>query len=112
MPRLSRILMAQCLFAFAVAALLQIACDMRWIKPQVMVSPLIMASSLGQLLKQGAVTANLAATLSSALQALSLAIILGVTGGALMHRTVVCDACCSPSCPLGMQCRYSRFIRC
>lgn len=86
MPRLSRILMAQCLFAFAVVALLQIACDMRWIKPQVMVSPLIMASSLAQLLKQGTVTADLAATLSSALQALSLAIILGVTGGALMHR--------------------------
>ena len=86
MPRLSRLLMVQCLFAFAVVALLHIACELRWIKPQVMVSPLIMASTLVHLLKRGTIAADVAATLSSALQALSLAIILGMTGGTLMYR--------------------------
>ena len=86
MLRISRILMARWVLAFVAVALLHIACELRWIKPQVMVSPLIMASTLAQLLKQGTIAADVAATLSSALQALSLAIILGMTGGALMHR--------------------------
>lgn len=89
MPRIllaSRILMVRCLFAFALVMLLQIACELRWIAPQVMVSPLIMASTLWQLLTQGTIAADLSATLSSALQALLLAVVLGMTGGALMHR--------------------------
>ncbi|MFM8466146.1 MAG: ABC transporter permease [Oxalobacteraceae bacterium] len=89
MPRISlisRILMVRCLFASALVMLLQIACELRWITPQVMVSPLIMASTLWQLLTQGTITADLSATVSSALQALLLAVVLGVTGGALMHR--------------------------
>lgn len=88
MRRISRILIARLIFAAALVILLQLACELRWIKPQVMVSPLIMSATLWQLLKQGVIAADLKATLSSALQALSLAIILGMTGGALMHRHV------------------------
>lgn len=86
MRRVSRILMARFLFAVALVALLQLACEFRWIKPQVMVSPLIMVSTLWQLVRQGTVAADVSATVSSALQALSLAVVLGMTGGALMHR--------------------------
>jgi len=86
MARLSRLSMARCLFALSLILLLQLACDLRWIKPQVMVSPLIMASTLWQLLRQGTIAADLSATLFSALQALSLAVMLGMTGGALMYR--------------------------
>lgn len=78
--------MARILLAAALLILLQLACELRWIKPQVMVSPLIMASALWDLLTQGVITADLNATLCSALQALLLAVVLGITGGALMHR--------------------------
>ena len=86
MLRISRIQMMRWVFALALVALLHIACELRWIKPQVMVSPLIMGSTLWQLLQQGTMTNDLVTTLSSVLQALSLAVILGMGIGALMHR--------------------------
>lgn len=65
---------------------LQLACELRWIKPQVMVSPSTMAAVLWQLLSQGVITADLFVTLSSVLQAFLLAIMLGVAGGGLMYH--------------------------
>jgi len=86
MPRISRILVAQICVAVVGVLLLQLACELRWVKPQTLVSPLVMVCTLWGLLTQGKITADLVTTLSSAVQALSLAVVLGMIGGALMHR--------------------------
>lgn len=84
--RPGRIFVYRSLLIAALVLLLQLACELRWISPQVMVSPSVMATTLLRLLSQGVITADLMATLGSALQALALAIVLGIAGGALMHR--------------------------
>ncbi len=82
----SRLFAARIALVIALLLLLQMTCEFRWIRPQVMVSPLIMMSTLWQLLEQGTVATDLKITLSSALQALSLAVALGLATGALLHR--------------------------
>lgn len=70
----------------ALVLLLQLACELRWISPQVMVSPSAMAAKLWQLLQQGEITADLKATLYCALQALFLAVMLGIAGAGVLYR--------------------------
>ena len=88
-PRMTfpRMTLTRIALAGALLLLLQLACELRWIKPQVMVSPLTMVATLWQLLQQGAITADVRTTLSSALQALAIAIAAGLTGGVMMHRS-------------------------
>ena len=84
--RTHRIALLRMAIVIGLLLLLQLACAQRWIKPQVMVSPLTMFTALWQLLSQGVITADLFATVRSVLQALFLAVVLGLTGGAMMFR--------------------------
>ncbi len=86
MPRFPSILMMRLGLAVFLVMLLQLACELRWIQPQVMVSPLIMISTLWQLLSYGKITVDLMATGVSIVEALLLAVILGMAVGGLMHR--------------------------
>jgi len=83
---IQKTLVAQTVVALSLVMMLQAACALGWIKPQVMVSPAIMVSTLWQLLQQGSIAADLYVTLSSVLQALLLAVFVGTAGGTLMHR--------------------------
>ena len=84
--RYSRIQFFRWLLIAVVLLLLQLACELRWIKPHVLVSPSTMVTALWQLLSQGVIVTDLFMTLSSVLQALSLAVVLGMAGGWMMYR--------------------------
>lgn len=66
--------------------LLELACRQGWLQSQVMVPPTVMLTTLWKLLHSDAMVADIAVTFSAALQALLIAIALGMLLAGLMHR--------------------------
>ena len=66
--------------------LLELACRQGWLQSQVMVPPTVMLTTLWKLLHSDAMVADIAVTFSAALQALLIAIVLGMLLAGLMHR--------------------------